>query len=115
MALARLKPIVGKLLIAAAAAAVALVGIPDAAANHGDIHARCDGDKPVVTQRPPGTEHVKVICRDGFPEFMVEQVVPTYDPVSQALPKATPPDFGGWVTVFLNGQPLRTPYDPIRG
>lgn len=115
MALARLRPILWKVLVATGAAAVALAGLPDAVAHHGDIHARCDGDRPIILQQPPGTEYVKVVCRNGFPEFMVEPVVPTYDPVSQALPKQIPPDFAGWVTVYLNGRALKTPYDPIRG
>lgn len=99
-------------LLALAAAYVA----PMAGAQHGDIHARCEGDTPVITSRPRGTEHVQVICRDGIPEYMVVQnQVPTYNPVTQALPQQIPPDFGGWVTVWLNGHPLHTPYDPVRG
>ncbi len=100
-------------------AVLAVAGLtlaPMAGAGHGDIHARCDGDRPVITQRPPGTEHVKVICRGGLPEFVVEPApVPTYDPIVEATPRPLPPDFGGWVTVWLNGRPLVTPYDPIRG
>lgn len=99
-------------ILAAAAAYVA----PMAGAHHGDLHARCNGDTPVITSRPPGTEHVQVVCRDGIPEFMVVQAqVPTYNPITQGIPRATPPDFGGWVTVWLNGHPLHTPYDPVRG
>lgn len=104
--------VLATLLLAGAAAYVA----PMAGAHHGDIHARCSGESPIVTSRPPGTEHVRVICRDGIPEYMVVQnQVPTYNPVTMALPQATPPDFDGWVTVWLNGHPLQTPYDPVRG
>lgn len=84
-------------------------------ANHGDIHARCVNGEPVVTVRPPGTEYVKVICRGGLPRFMVEpEAPPTFDPVTSTRLQPTPPDFGGWVTVWLNGQPLVAPYDPVR-
>lgn len=96
--------------------ALAVALVPDALANHGDIHARCEGNTPVVIVRPAGTEHVKVVCTDGVPEYVVEaEPVFAYDPVKQSLPRATPPDFGGWVTVWLNGRLLRTPYDPVRG
>lgn len=109
----------GKLLagLTAVALAVAVRG-PATDAQHGDIHAHCVGDKAVVTQRPPGLEYITVICRDGLPEFVVAEdtgAVPAYDPVAGSVPRATPPDFGGWVTVWLNGRPLQTPYDPIRG
>ena len=107
---------VPRLLAAAGAMALAVAFLPAAAASHGDIHARCDGNKPVITVRPPGTEYIQVVCVDGVPEFVVTpEPVFAYDPVKQALPRATPPDFGGWVTVWLNGRLLRTPYDPIRG
>jgi hypothetical protein len=105
-----------KLLALLIAAALGLVWLPEASANHGDIHARCDGNKPVILQRPAGTEYVQVTCRDGVPEFMVTPTpVFAYDPVAQQLPRSTPPDFGGWVTVRLNGKLLKTPYDPVRG
>lgn len=85
-------------------------------ANHGDIHAYCNGNTPVVKSRPPGMEDVTVVCVRGLPEFMVTPPAPpTYNPITQARPVKTPPDFGGWVTVWLNGRPLRTPYDPVRG
>jgi len=75
----------------------------EAFANHGDIHAYCSGNTPVVKSRPPGTEDVTVTCVHGLPEFMVTPpVVPTYNPVSQARPTKIPPDFGGWVTVWKN-------------
>lgn len=97
-------------------AALATWAAPPAGAHHGDIHAVCNGDTPVIRSRPPGTEHIQVVCRDGLPEFVVNPgPIETFDPVRQAVPQATPPDFGGWVTVWLNGRPLRTPYDPIRG
>lgn len=103
-------------LLLAGLGAAALYLAPAAGAHHGDIHATCNGDTPVVSIRPPGTEHIQVVCRDGLPEFVVNPGnIATYDPVSQAKPQATPPDFGGWVTVWLNGKPLKTPYDPIRG
>jgi hypothetical protein len=115
MAYSRLGPL-GRLLTLGAALAAVLVALPDVSAQHGDIHARCNGSTPVVTQRPPGTEYVTVVCQDGVPEFVVQQpAVPTYDPVREGAPRLTPPDFGGWVTVWLNGKPLKTPYDPIRG
>lgn len=96
-------------------AALLLAGASPALANHGDIHARCVNGEPVVTVRPPGTEYVKVICRGGLPRFMVEpEAPPTYDPVTSARSQPTPPDFGGWVTVWLNGRPLVAPYDPVR-
>lgn len=99
-----------------AAMLLALTAAQPAAAKHGDIHASCQGNKPVVESRPPGTEHVTVVCEGGLPEFVVMPApMPTYDPVTQAVPLATPPDFGGWVTVWLNGRPLKTPYDPGRG
>jgi len=105
-----------RLLAAAGAIALAVAFLPVALANHGDVHARCDGDKPVITVRPAGMEHVTVKCVDGVPEFMVTpDPVFAYNPVKQSLPRATPPDFGGWVTVWLNGRLLKTPYDPVRG
>lgn len=109
------KPRLFVILAALLAAAAALYTAPFAGANHGDIHAHCVGDRPVITSRPPGTGHILVICQDGLPEFMVRMdPVPTYDPVTEAMPRAIPPDFGGWVTVWLNGHPLLTPYDPVR-
>ncbi|HWI64196.1 MAG TPA: copper amine oxidase N-terminal domain-containing protein [Symbiobacteriaceae bacterium] len=105
-----------RLLALAGAVALAVAFLPDALAHHGDIHARCDGDKPVVTVRPPGLDYIQVVCVDGVPEFVVTpEPVFAYDPVTQSLPRATPPDFGGWVTVWLNGRLLKTPYDPVRG
>lgn len=105
-----------RLLAAAGAMALAATFLPVAMANHGDIHARCNGETPVITVRPPGTEHIQVVCVDGVPEYVVTpEPVFAYDPVKQSLPRATPPDFGGWVTVFLNGRLLKTPYDPVRG
>jgi hypothetical protein len=92
-----------------------LLVLPAALANHGDIHAKCVGNQPVITARPPGTENVVVTCRDGVPEFMVDPgPVATYNPV-RGTPQQLPPDFAGWVTVWLNGHPLRTPYNPTRG
>jgi hypothetical protein len=115
MTLSRLGPL-GRLAALGAALAAALVALPNASANHGDVHAYCNGNTPVVTQRPPGMENVTVSCEDGVPAFVVQlPPVPTYDPVKQDIPRQTPPDFGGWVTVWLNGRPLKTPYDPIRG
>lgn len=89
------------------------LGAPAAAA---DIRARCDGNTPVILERPPGTEHVKVICNRGIPEFMVEPdaPIPVIDPVKSGRSAAMPADWGGWVTVWLNGRPLKTPYDPVR-
>lgn len=91
--------------ILAAGLAGALLALPawqTAQAHHGDIHAYCQGNQPVIKSRPPGTEHVTVICRDGLPEFMVAPApVPTWDPVTQSAPAATPPDFAGWVTVWM--------------
>jgi len=99
-----------------ATAALLLIVQPIVQAHHGDIHATCLDGNPVIRERPPGTEHVTVICVRGMPEFTVNpDPVPTYDPITQAQPVAIPPDFGGWVTVLLNGRPLRTPYDPVRG
>lgn len=82
----------------------------------GDIRARCDGNTPVILERPPGTEYVKVICNKGIPEFMVQPdgPIPTIDPVKSGRSAAMPTDWGGWVTVWLNGRPLKTPYDPVR-
>lgn len=103
----------------AATAGVLALGValvPNALANHGDIHARCEGNTPVSIVRPAGMEHIKVVCTDGVPEYIVEaEPVFAYDPVKQSLPRAIPPDFGGWVTVWLNGRLLKTPYDPVRG
>lgn len=83
------------------AGALLLSGAESAFANHGDIHATCVGDVPVITSRPPGTEHIQVICVRGLPEFQVApETVPTYDPVRQGGPMPIPPDFGGWVTVW---------------
>lgn len=104
-----------KLGVSALAALLVLASSP-ALANHGGVHATCAGEQPVVTQRPPGKEHIVVVCVDGIPEFRVApKPVASFDPITQAMPLATPPDFGGWVTVWLNGRPLKTPYDPIRG
>lgn len=103
---------------AAAVATVVVLAatVSTATANHGDIHARCVNGQPVVTERPPGTENVQVVCRNGLPEFRVTPTpVPTFDPVAQGRPPAMPEHFGGWVTVWLNGKPLKTPYDPLRG
>jgi|GEM_PF-3280812 len=114
--LRRFLPGLGRVAAMAAACLLALGPAPQASANHGDIHATCNGNQPVVTQRPKGAEHVTVVCVDGIPEFTVTPApVPTYDPITQARPQQVPPDFGGWVTVWLNGHPLVTPYDPIRG
>lgn len=99
-----------------AAVALLFATASPAVAEHGDIHAYCSGSQPVITSRPAGTEHVSVICREGLPEFMVNPgPIPTYNPITQARPLPLPPDFGGWVTVWLNGRPLKTPFDPIRG
>lgn len=87
----------------ATAALISFSTLPSVDAHHGDIHARCDGDKPVITQRPPGTDHVTVTCVNGLPEFWVNpELVPTINPVTQTRPQAIPPDFGGWVTVWMN-------------
>lgn len=115
-AFGHIRPRVAALLGGLIVGAIALSVGPLVIANHGDIHAYCDGDQPVITSRPPGTEHVAVECLNGLPEFMVIlPPVPTYDPVTESLTQAIPPDFGGWVTVWLNGRPLTTPYDPVRG
>lgn len=85
-------------------------------ASAADIRVRCDGNTPVILERPAGTEHVKVICNRGIPEFMVEPdaPIPVIDPVKSGRTAAMPDDWGGWVTVWLNGRPLKTPYDPVR-
>jgi hypothetical protein len=99
-----------------ATATLLLVVQPIVQSRHGDIHATCVNGIPVIRERPLGTEHVTVTCVRGMPEFAVSpDPVPTYDPITQSQPVAIPPDFGGWVTVWLNGRPLRTPYDPVRG
>jgi hypothetical protein len=80
-----------------------------------DIRARCDGNTAVILARPAGTEHVQVICRDGIPEFMVDPgPIPVLDPAKAGRTAAIPHDWGGWVTVWLNSRPLKTPYDPAR-
>jgi hypothetical protein len=79
-----------------------LLVLPPALANQGDIHARCVGNQPVITERPPGTENVVVTCRDGVPEFMVDPgPIATYNPV-RGPQQQLPPDFAGWVTVWRN-------------
>jgi hypothetical protein len=112
-----LKPVWLKAVTLSVAAAVALWALPNAGANHGDIHAVCEqNDVALIIQRPPGTEHVRVICRDGTPEYFMEiGEVPAYQPERQPLPAAMPDDFGGWATVTLNGRTLHVPYDPFRG
>lgn len=87
--------------ILAGALAMLLVASAPAAARHGDIHARCNGDKPVVTERPPGMEDVLVICRNGAPDFMLTApIVPYYRPADH--PVRLPDDFAGWVLVWIN-------------
>jgi hypothetical protein len=103
------------LFLAITAAAASLACTVPAWAAGDDVRARCDGNTPVILSRPPGTEYIAVTCVDGLPEYTVSPTpVPTYDPVRQALPQVIPPDFGAWVTVWLNGHPLKTPYNPVR-
>lgn len=92
------------------------LGLIATAVAAADIRARCDGNTPVILERPAGTEYVKVICNKGIPEFMVEPdaPIPVIDPVKSGRSAAMPTDWGGWVTVWLNGRPLKTPYDPVR-
>lgn len=105
---------IGGRLVAALLLTLGLLGALPAAAA--DIRARCEGNSPVILERPPGTEHVKVICNRGIPEFMVEPEapIPVIDPVKSGRTTTMPADWGGWVTVWLNGRPLKTPYDPLR-
>jgi hypothetical protein len=116
MLIPRLQPRVAAVL-ALLAAGVAAIGYGSlAGANHGEIHAYCDGHRPVVTSRPAGSENVLVMCRKGLLEFMVQpEPVPEYDPVTEELPRNKPPDHAAWVTVALNSHPLIIPYDPVRG
>ncbi|HLN63563.1 MAG TPA: copper amine oxidase N-terminal domain-containing protein [Symbiobacteriaceae bacterium] len=111
------KPLWVKVVTLAAVAAAVLVALPLALANHGDIHAVCQGDMAIVLFRPPGTENVRVVCVNGEPTFFMSlPEVPAYNPIAQA-PKAPaqPDDFDGWVTVTLNGRTLLAPFDPLRG
>lgn len=116
MLIPRLQPRVAAVLALLAAGVIALGLNALAGANHGEIHAYCDGDRPVITSRPAGSEHVRVVCRKGLPEFMVEAApVPVYDPVTEELPRSKPPEHAAWVTLALNNHPLIIPYDVVRG
>lgn len=89
--------------VALLTALTALAAAPAAQASHGDIHASCRGNTPVVKSRPPGTEHIAVTCEKGLVQFVVTpRIAPAYNPLSQKVPTTTPPDFGGWVTVWRN-------------
>jgi hypothetical protein len=116
MLIPRLQPRIAAVFILLAAGAIALSLNVLTGANHGEIHAHCEGDRPVVTSRPAGSEHVRVVCRKGLPEFMVEaEPVPVYDPITEELPRSKPPDHASWVTLALNNHPLIIPYDAARG
>jgi hypothetical protein len=112
----RIQPRYAAMLALLAIGVAALLANPFAGASDDDIQAYCDGNRPVITRRPAGTEHIEVICRYGLPDFMVEQAeVADYDPVTQSLPVPEAPYQTDRVTVWLNNHPLIIPYDPVRG
>jgi hypothetical protein len=85
-----------------------------AAARHGGIHGYCKNGQPVITERPPGNEDLTVQCNGSYfvVRYPIDRLRDGYDPREVAYPVPPAHDFGGWVSVRINGVKMTIPFDP---
>lgn len=81
-----------------------------AGAEHGPWDGYCDSGRPVLTHSlPAGTEYTAV-CRRGVLEV---EFPPPLPPEEKLPPTEFPPDFGGFISLRVNGVNVVNPYQDV--